>query len=482
MFEIRLTLSQLLRATKGTLCGPVSTSSESTLRTTCIQSIFTDSREIVKQGLFIAITGENFDGHNFLPDAINHGATLLCIEKNKSSVLPPNSNALLVDSTVKAFQDIARYHRMRLHDLKVIMLTGSNGKTSTKEALRAIFEHVYGKESVLATEGNTNNQLGVPQNILRLNKKHKIAILEAGTNHHGEIEPLSACARPDVGIIVSIGRSHLEYLGTTEKVAEEKSTLFNHMRKEIATAIFPAKCSGKNIIKNAARHCKQYTFGSCNTPKPDYHVEYLGGDLLGASFRITINETGETADVHWPIPGKHQAENATAAIAAARVFGFSLSDCADGLAKTHLPGFRAKATKHNGSQWINDAYNANPDSMEASLQWLSEFVNPRKLILILGDMGELGDTSHAGHKSVCKTARKLFPESRLVLIGPNMRHAAESLKIDAEFYNDAASAKELGKSIRKGSTVFLKASRYMKLESIEPGDVVETSSHKKDKR
>ena len=171
-----------------------------------IDTVSTDSRKTQENMLFFALEGERFDAHDFLEDAVRNGAVLLCVSAKKANKIPFGASALLVEDTLKAYQALAAYHRNRFPALKVIALTGSSGKTSSKEILRSIFQHVYGKDHVLATEGNTNNQIGVPQNLLKLNEDHQVAIIEMGTNHHGEIEPLARIALPEAALIVSIGK------------------------------------------------------------------------------------------------------------------------------------------------------------------------------------------------------------------------------------------------------------------------------------
>ena len=231
MFDVHFTLQELLRATEGRLVGGPAPEA--------VDSVFTDTRETARNALFVAFSGEQFDAHDYLAKAVENGASLLCIEESRIDRLPPGLPAIAVPSTVTAFQRIARFHRLRFPNLRVILLSGSCGKTSTKESLRAIFVHALDSISVLATEGNTNNQIGLPQNLLRLNARHRVAILEAGTNHHGELEPLSYCAMPDLAIIVSIANCHLEFLGSLEGVAQEKSRLFTHLAPG-GTAIIPA--------------------------------------------------------------------------------------------------------------------------------------------------------------------------------------------------------------------------------------------------
>ena len=458
MFDVSFTLHELLRATEGRLVGPAAPEA--------VDSVFSDTRESARNALFIAFSGEQFDAHDYLAQAAANGASLLCIEENKVDKLPPGIPAIAVPSTVTAFQRIARFHRLRFPNLKVILLSGSCGKTSTKESLRAIFEHALDSISVLATEGNTNNQIGLPQNLLRLNARHRVAILEAGTNHHGELEPLSYCAMPDLAIIVSIANCHLEFLGSLEGVAQEKSKLFSHLKPD-GTAIIPAHCPGHDILAQAAAPFNTGMFGF-DGDDADVTAKYLGGNLHGAKFMLTRTETGETVPVQWSIPGRHQAGNAAAAALAALMSGVPLDIVAEGLSRTTLPGMRMRVSEHGGSTWINDAYNANPDSMAASLNWLSEFADPAKLVLALGDMGELGERSAEGHRSVCELAKRLFPAARFLIVGPNMSAAAKETGLDCTAFPSARDATEANIRIEPGSMVFLKASRSTHLELIEP--------------
>jgi len=458
MFDVQFTLHELLRATEGRLVGENAPAA--------VESVFTDTRESARDALFVAFSGETFDAHDYLAQAVANGAALLCVEEAKLDKVPPGVPAIAVPSTVTAFQRIARFHRMRFPNLKVILLSGSCGKTSTKESLRAIFEHATDSISVLATEGNTNNQIGLPQNLLRLNARHRVAILEAGTNHHGELEPLSFCAMPDLAIIVSIANCHLEFLGSLEGVAQEKSQLFAHL-KPGGFAVIPAQCPGQDILARAAAPFRRGTFGFEDSDA-DLTAHYLGGNLHGAKFTLTRNSTGETVSVQWSIPGRHQAGNAAAAALAALTFGIPFELIAEGLSRTTLPGLRMRVSEHGGSTWINDAYNANPDSMAASLNWLSEFADPGKLALILGDMGELGERSAEGHRSVCALAKHLFPGARVIVVGPHMAAAASETSLDCTAYPASKDAAEAGIKFEPGSTVFLKASRSTHLELIEP--------------
>ena len=225
-----------------------------------VENVVTDSRLQTKQALFIALEGERFDGHKFLKNALENGAVLLLVNRKKKEFLPEGAAALLVEDTLKAYQDLALFHRNRFPDLKLMALTGSYGKTSTKEILRSIFSKAAGKEHVLATEGNFNNQIGVPCTLLRLTAEHRYAIVEMGTNHFGEIAPLTRCARPQASLIVSIGNCHLEFLRDHDGVAQEKSEIFK--AESVEKAVIPHETPQRGILEQAASHAASLsTFG-----------------------------------------------------------------------------------------------------------------------------------------------------------------------------------------------------------------------------
>lgn len=428
-----------------------------------VAGVSTDTRADAPRSLFLALKGENFDAHNFLADAVKHGAILLCVEDGAK--VPADATAIVVPDTVKAYQSLAKYHRQKF-SLRVAALTGSCGKTSTKECLRAIFNHAYGTEHVLATEGNTNNHIGVPRNLLKLNNDHTAAVLELGTSHFGEIEPLADAVRPDHALIVSIRSSHIENFKTLEGTATEKSAIFRFLSPDGA-GVIPHTCAGNDVLRNALSGHRILTFGP--EEDADFRAEYLGGDLRGASFRLTRKDTGETETVHWSIPGAHQASNAAGAAALASLYGISLKDAAAGIANTVLPGMRMRITERDGMTWINDAYNANPDSMIASLTWLAEFADQEKLVLVLGDMAELGDAAQQGHLDVLLQARKFFPSARLITVGAKMKAAAENLACQpvAMFERSADAAGKIREYLKAGDMIFLKASRSTQLELVE---------------
>lgn len=433
-------------------------------------TMYTDSRKTESNALFFALQGESFDGHDFLDAAIANGAAALCINKSKLGDRQIPLPVLLVEDTLKAYQDIAKYYLESFRkNLKVIAVTGSSGKTSSKEMLRSVFAGIYGTENVLATEGNTNNHIGVPQNIFKLRAHHKACILEMGTNHFGEIEVLSRIAQPDTAIICSIGRCHLEHFGDVNGVAKEKSTIFSHMRKD-GTAIIPVTGNGHAIMLEAASKFNFIQFGT--SENADVQAEYLGGNLNGSSFNLHFKKTGQKVQVNWKLAGAHQASNAAAAAAAAMLYGASPELIAKSLENSSLPGMRARVTVRNGVTWLNDAYNANPDSMKASLEWLKEFADEKKTVIVAGDMRELGDSAAQAHYDTLVYARKLFPSARIFAVGPEMCNAYAKLtateKNNLSVYPDSQSAiTPVRSAAQNGDLIFLKASRGTKLEVIE---------------
>lgn len=430
-----------------------------------VSSVTTDSRKDLSGSLFIALSGESFDGHDFLSAALAKGSSVLCVERAKLSKLPPGAPAIAVGSCLAAFQRLAAFHRDRFKDLKLVALTGSSGKTSSKEMLRAIFERAFGKEHALATEGNLNNQVGVPMTLFKLEARHRICVVEMGTNHFGEIEPLSRIARPDAALIVSIGRCHLEHFGSTEGVAREKSDIFKHL-KTPGTAVIPASGNERETLLKAAAGHNVLSFGDASGA--DVWSEYLGGRLNGSEFVLHVKD-GRQAKVSWQLSGAHQARNAAGAAAIALSLGVELSVIAEGLANCALPGMRARVAVHGGATWINDAYNANPDSMKASIEWLSGFADCGRLILGLGDMRELGESSLPSHIDALEYALAKLPGAKLVAVGPFMCEAVEKLSLSIPHFPDSASAVDHFQSLpHPGDTVFIKASRGTRLELLEP--------------
>ena len=471
MDKILFTYEELEKFTGGKWSGAVNPG-------TGIDFISTDSRKDCRNSIFFALKGENFDAHDCLDAATANGTAAFCLSKSrmKEIKIPVDMPVLVVKDTLEAYQALAHQHRKKL-DLKLIALTGSSGKTSTKEILRAILVYAFGKDKVYATQGNTNNHVGVPQNLLSLTETHKYAIIEMGTNHPGEIEVLSGIAEPDMGIIVSIGNAHIEFFGSLDGVAKEKSAIFAKMHKS-GTAVIPGDGPGSQILAKATEKFKTLRFGNEKAADADLSVKYLGGDMAGGSFELYWKNCELHKTVKWQLPGKHQAVNAGAAVLAANAVGVSPELAAEALNNgVEIPGMRMRVQKKDGITWINDAYNANPDSMKAGIEWLAEAVSANtskgaRIFVILGDMLEMGDAGPAAHNEILKLASELIPDCMLIAVGPLMSEAAKNIGVNTDislrdFPDSEEAAKYVKTKIRRNDVIFLKGSRGMKLEKIE---------------
>lgn len=422
--------------------------------------VYTDTRQPGAGRLFIALAGEKFDAHDFLGAAVASGCGALCIAEQKRGKIPAGCPVpvLLVDEPLRAYQAIARAYRMRFPALKLAAVTGSVGKTSVKEMLRAIFSEAVGGEKVLSTVGNTNNQIGVPQNLLRLTPDHCCAVIEMGTNHHGEIEPLSRCALPQVALVNSIAPCHLEFLGDLAGVAREKSRIFCGLPPD-GTAVIPMECPAREVLEAAAEPYRVLRFGE---ESGDVRARYLGGELEGSSFRLLFPD-GEEFRVSWRLAGRHQARNAAAAAAAALAAGVEPAVIAKGLEHTVLPGMRSRVTRIDGVTYLNDAYNANPGSMRAAFEHLAEFADPVHLVLLLGEMRELGAESEREHVGVFELAKRMFPGSRIATVGEGFRCAGCE-----RHFESASEARSFIAEARAGDLVFVKGSRGIAAEEALP--------------
>ena len=431
---------------------------------------YTDTRKPGEGRLFIAFSGEKFDGHAFLAQAAASGAGAFCIQSSRTDCIPAGCAlpVLLVEDTLRAYQAIARFHRMRFPELKLIAVTGSVGKTSVKEMCRAILAQAFGAEHVLYTEGNTNNQIGVPQNLLRLTANHRAAVIEMGTNSPGEIAPLSHCAAPRVALINSIAPCHLEKLGSFYGIAQEKSAIFSGLLPG-GHAVIPIACpAADRLAENAAKYAHT-TFGNIDTDA-QVKSEFLSGDLDGSRFSLYFPD-GEKFDISWGLTGAHQVLNAAAATAAALALGLKPETIAAGLVHVTLPGMRMLRSEIAGATWINDAYNANPASMLAAFRQLAQSgASPEKFVLVLGDMLELGTFEANEHKKTLEAALEFLSGARIVTVGPRFARAASSLNAGKVTLCGSAegAAHVLAKLVRPGDTVFLKGSRGIGLEKAIP--------------
>ena len=423
-----------------------------------VTAISSDSRALKPGDLFLAIRGEKFDGHDFLGEAARLGAIGAIVERETSG-LPATFALIIVGDAVRALQSLASAYRATLR-LKCVCITGSNGKTSTKDLCASVFAQRF---SVTRTAGNLNNHLGLPFSILRADSTHDIGVFELGMNHAGEIAPLAAIARPDIAIITNVGCAHIEFLGTREAIALEKGMLAEAVG-ESGTVILNTDDGFTPSIAKRTR-ARVITAG------------LLGGDVratdleqLSEGIKFRLHATGQCVEAELPVPGEHMVRNALLACAAGITLGLSLGECAAGLRALNLTAGRLTQKTVGGIRILDDTYNANPDSMGAALVTLARMPVAGRRIAVLGGMGELGAESERGHRSVGEVAGR-EKISCVITVGESARWIAEEAENsgvrEVIRTTDAEDAARILHGIAKpGDTVLVKASRSARLERI----------------
>ncbi len=417
-----------------------------------------DSRQIEKDFLFFAIQGERVDGHRFIPRVMEKGAACAVCEK-----LPETEETgkyagsyILVEDVKKAMQDIAAFYRSGL-DIPVVGITGSVGKTSTKEFIAAVLEQKY---KVLKTQGNYNNEIGVPLTLLRIREEHEAAVVEMGINHFGEMHRLSRMAAPDIVVMTNIGDCHLEALGSREGILKAKSEIFDFM-KENGTIILNGDDDMLSTIKEVHSH-KPVTFGK-NKNNLCYATDIRSMGLLGSS--AVIHLPSGSFQVRIPLPGEHMVYNALAAAAAGEALGLSAEEIAAGISAVKPTAGRSNLIKCGDKVVIDDCYNANPVSMCAALDLLAQ-ADTRKTA-VLGDMFELGENAEKLHGDVGRYAAELGLDV-IICVGELSAEmagdakAANTGKSEIRYYPAKEDLlRELKDIIKPGDTVLVKASHGM---------------------
>ncbi len=433
-----------------------------------------DSRQIKGGELFVAIRGELADGHRFAAKAIRAGAAAICIDQEPTAetaqaLAETGAACLRVGDTLVAFQELARAHRRRLPDLLVIGITGSCGKTSTKEMIAAVLARRWPGQ-VHKTAGNFNNHFGVPRTLLELRPEHRAAVIEMGSNHPGEIAALVRLAEPGIGVVSNIGSAHLEFFHDLAGVAQEKGDILAGTASA-GTCILPAEAAYADVLRQKAGSRRVLTFGS--SAEADVRATYRG--LVGEDYVVELANGTEHATLHWRIGGAHQALNAAAAATVGCAAGLPLAESVAGLVACELPGMRMKIMEIDGVRWANDAYNANPTSMKAGLEWFGDLLAATPdapHILILGDMREIGDGAPAIHCDLLAWVKERFPHARILPVGPLMTAAAATCGL-VGVSDSSAAAELLHAWLTPGSLVFLKGSRGIALERCLPPGTAE---------
>lgn len=423
-----------------------------------IHAVVTDSRKVEPGCVFVCFPGERVDGHTFAAGAYRNGAAYIIANHPVDGV--PEDRTVIVPDSARAMIRMASNYRM-LFSPKMIGVTGSVGKTTTKEFCYAVLS-AFGK--TLKTEGNQNNDIGVPNTLFRLDNDTRYAVVEMGMDHLGEIERLTRCARPSAGIITMIGVSHLENLGTRENILKAKMEICAGLPDGAPLALN----ADNDLLPTASVpvRLRPVWFG-IESETADVRAADIHTGTEGTTFTLVDKAYGSFA-VSIPTAGLHTVYDALAAYAAATRLGLDPARCAAALSRYQATGMRQHIVEKGGITFIEDCYNASPDSMKAALSVLKALPNARKIAL-LGDMLELGDASESGHRATGEWAADAGV-SLLIAYGPNsavMAEAAKKRGIATVHCQTAAEVLQyLQQSVRPGDAVLAKASHAMKLDEI----------------
>lgn len=425
-----------------------------------IDKVSTDTRSIHPGCLYVALVGQRFDGHEFIPLAIRGGAKAVLV--SKPIECPEDVVVIRVKDTLVSLQQLAGYLR-RKWQKKIVAITGSNGKTSTKDLVAAVLETEF---NILKTQGNFNNEIGLPLTLLNLNREHQIGVVEMGMRGLGEIALLAKIAQPNIGIITNVGETHLELLGSVENIAQAKGELLDYLDND-GVAILNG--DDQRIRQQAQRYPGEKIFYGFQEGN---HLRVLSSETtqVGDS-TFTLQWGNEQLKICLSIPGQHNVLNACAAIAVGRYLGISWANIQQALASVQLTGMRLQVIKKPKGTIINDAYNANPASTVAALGVLREVGAHQRRIAVLGSMFELGTREEAGHREVGMVAATIVDE--LVTVGELAKFIAQGATeagliaqhIQTFDHNQAVTA-YLSESLRPNDVVLVKGSRGMHLEEV----------------
>lgn len=427
----------------------------------CVEfsGVSTDSRTVSDGALFIALRGDNFDGHEFVETAKARGAVAAVVESSAVANLREIGLPLVaVADTRLALGALAADWRARF-TLPLIAVTGSNGKTTTKEMLASIMKAAFG-DTVLATQGNFNNDIGLPLTLLKLNSGHRAAIIEMGMNHPGEIAYLARIACPTVALVTNAQRAHLAGMGTIETIATEKGSVFLGLGQPDGIAVFNADDSWAGLWRSQSAGRKVMSFSF------EHPADVVGSyQAHGLESIVKISVGDDAVEVALALPGVHNARNAVGAATAAIAAGVSLSAVHDGLAAFRgVKGRLQRRPGLNGALVLDDTYNANPDSVCAGIDVLAVTVG--KKILVLGDMGEIGDMTGQFHDEVGGYAKSQGVD-RLLAFGETSALAAHNFGAGGQHFKKIEDLIEtLSAEMTPEAIVLIKGSRFMRMERV----------------
>ncbi len=420
-------------------------------------TVSTDTRAIKQDSVFFALKGENFDANQFAAVAVEKGAALAVVDNKE---LPPHEKFLFVDDVLQTLQEVATYHRS-LFKIPVIGITGSNGKTTTKELIHAVLSRRY---NTLYTLGNLNNHIGVPLTLLNLNKEHQAAIIEMGANHMGEIAVLSNLAKPTSGLITNIGKAHIEGFGSVENIITGKTELYKFLQKNNGLIYLNAD---NEILSQQAKPSRCITYGK-NTP-----CQY-SGKIISSSPFLEISFDAQQAGDHSTkqynikskLTGSYNFENIMAAVAVGLNMGVSPEQITEAIEQYAPVNSRSQWKQTEKNSLVLDAYNANPTSMKAALDNFTKLETTQPKALILGDMLELGTTAGAEHREIIRFINP-YPYAFVLLVGEEFSKISPLPENYKTFTGTEQAMAWLKNHAPANHTILLKGSRGIGLEKLE---------------
>ncbi|MEO8992787.1 MAG: UDP-N-acetylmuramoyl-tripeptide--D-alanyl-D-alanine ligase [Nitrosospira sp.] len=432
----------------------------------CFTGVSIDSRTVGRGDLFVALIGQNFNGHNFIAAVKDKGAVAAMIDREfEAEARKAGIPLILVEDTRLALRQLAAYWRGHFK-IPMVAVTGSNGKTTVKEMIASILRRAAGRDgqihdpdTVLATEGNLNNDIGVPLMLLRMCERHDYAVIEMGMNHFGEISYLTGLVKPTVALITNAGAAHVEGLGSLEAVARAKGEIFEGLDQD-GIAVINADDPNAPLWRELAGNRRVIDFGLAG--KPEVSARYQP-DLFGSSLVLVL--PGGVKEVQLQVPGAHNVRNALAAAAVAVAMGVGTEAIASGL--SGFPGVKGRMQKKHGrheATLIDDSYNANPESVRAALAVLAKAAGTK--ILVLGDMGELGGSARDFHERIGTEAR-MAGIDKLWALGELSVHAANKFGPGGRHFKEIEELlAEVESLLKPGATLLIKGSRFMQMERV----------------
>jgi UDP-N-acetylmuramoyl-tripeptide--D-alanyl-D-alanine ligase len=442
-----LDLATAAKATGGKLLGA----------SAAFERVTTDSRDVRPGDLFIGLRGDRFDGDAFADQALASGAAAVMVS-DASRVAASAANVIVVPDTRLALGQLAAFWRARF-EIPLVAITGSNGKTTVKDLLASILRMAASEPEVLATVGNLNNDIGVPLTLLGLRKHHRYAVVEMGMNHRGEISYLSRLAAPTVALINNAGTAHIGELGTVEEIARAKGEIFEGLGRS-STAIINGDDAFADYWRGLARGRRIVDFGLDR--KTTVSARY---ELAEAGSLLTVRTSEEQFVVVLNVPGLHNVKNALAASTAAWTLGVPIEAIAAGISAYRGTKGRLQVRRHpSGATIIDDTYNANPESMKAAITVLAAY--PGKRILVIGDMGELGENAESMHAGIGEFAKRAGIDM-LFAMGSNSAVAARSFGEHGRHFDGIDElASKVASILDARTTVLVKGSRFMRMERV----------------